>query len=753
MAVRTSTQAGNLSNSATWGGSSFADGDQIVATHAITVDVAAIFHTSPIGVPDSAPSLAIAAGGSLAAQTWRVCYSHVGSDGSESARSLTANIATTGGSPRIVVTLPALPTNVASYNVYMSSANGGTFNRQLAAVGAGAHNIDTNSTATPFPTSVYAIRLSGGGRLAINANATIRGPVLLEGTTTDSDIIVTQAAGVTVEFDASGAVNNDFGYLVITGTANGRDCLYWQVNGTSGSRCAIRSNAGGGNTAIGDGYGTAVGDFDGEYCDIDRIGTANRPAILSSASAATFRLLLSNVNFLDCGELAQNNSLNAASQFSLVNVTHRRPLGTHSLNMAGATTTPSDVRQIKGCVFEGEITLGLEGMVLGGTTPGEENIFLRFPVSAGNQRTSAAITAFLRKPETSSTYRMGDWDECMMVADGSTYDGAGGYSAKADLVNVHWSSPLGGPTGTYRVDRSVFESFGSDEQGDVDYGANNNNYSSVFEYCLGVPCDQDSGDPFMVGTLATLNGGTGVACKYNHNTWYSSGAGAIALAEGGSGFAGMLDELQSNILWAHTQSVSSTSFSRWTYCPTAINNVTTKTANMVNHAKVDYNCRYRTFAGSGTDTVLGAYTDGGLLGKSYHHYDTTGNPIGANDLTEDPQFVDDTRRFWTWVRDELCGGTHPLTGSPDRKDWQAYGLYLLSLKNEPLHADYNADATFANYKAYVRAGFAPTNVALQDSGHDSVTRGAVEGVFGSSVPTLDQGMLTGGLATLGGGLI
>ena len=38
-------------------------------------------------------------------------------------------------------------------------------------------------------------------------------------------------------------------------------------------------------------------------------------------------------------------------------------------------------------------------------------------------------------------------------------------------------------------------------------------------------------------------------------------------------------------------------------------------------------------------------------------------------------------------------------------------------------------ANIADLIAYVKAGFAPTNTALRNAGHDGVTIGAVEGVF------------------------
>jgi hypothetical protein len=67
VALRTSTQAGNLSNAATWGGSAFVDGDYVSIGHAVTQDVDAIYGDSPsdtttIVIDITAGSFSVAAG-------------------------------------------------------------------------------------------------------------------------------------------------------------------------------------------------------------------------------------------------------------------------------------------------------------------------------------------------------------------------------------------------------------------------------------------------------------------------------------------------------------------------------------------------------------------------------------------------------------------------------------------------------------------------------------------------------------------
>lgn len=720
MAVRTSSQNGNWSASSTWGGSAApGSGDKAIVNHVVTVDVATTVGESATGIPTVAPVLAKTTGGSLPTATYTVRYTTVTSGGAESSASAAVTITTDATNNRIQVTLPALPAGVASYKIY--AQNSASVLLQLSGLTtAGPHNIDSIAGGAAYADN-YAIRVgTSAGRLIVNADLTIKGDLALEGNTTASSVSLTQAAGVTIQFDGSGAT---YGYTVTSSLTNGNSSMAWKANGVLGNICTFQTVGGNANAVFQLLQRTQSGDLDLAYTTVKNIGTSARDCWTVAADASS-RVLLDHVIFDGCGQFSTASALTAGAKFSLTNCTWKNSLSTRNVNMVtgGASLSGGGIRLIQHCVFDKIVRFNPLSMTWDG------QVCMQMPGTPGSARTPAAMTnSLFRSITNSSAYRIGDWDECVMVIDASTYNNAGGYSAKADMSNGHWTTPETGPGGTYRVDRTIFESFGSDGVGDVDYGPNTLNFNSVFEYCIGVPEDRDSGNEYGPGTLTTLNGWSGAACKYNHNTWYLGGQGAIALAEGGNGYANMCDELQSNLFWNRNRGAeSSTTFNRITYCPVKINNFTGLTEGQVNESKVGYNCRYNLYTGGGTETLGGAYTDGGRLGGSYHHYDTSGVSFTANDKTANPQFVDDTRRFWTWVRDVLCSGVHPLTGSPDRKDWQAYGLYLLCLMNEPNHADYKAAATIANYKAYIRAGFAPQNAVLQNAGHDGITIGAVE---------------------------
>lgn len=731
MATKTTTQAGPISDAATFGGSAFNAGDNLVVNHALTIDVASICGNSPIGAPQTAPILTKTAGGALSALTYFVAYTHVDAGGNESDLTSTViSLATDATNNRLVVTLPTLPSGVSSYNIY-ALTSGATYFRQLTGVSGGANNIDTFSSVTAYA-PIYACRVNNAnGRLIINANLTCKGSVGLDGTTVLTDVIVTQAAGTVVEFDASAAPNTTFGYQVhLGGFTNARKSIFWKINGTGNSRCALRSNAGGGNAYF-VARTTETGIVDWSYVDITRMGTAALN-LISIAGGGTFAVTINLIGciFDTCGRFGDTISMNVATNFTVQNTTWKNTLHATECFRQGSTATPvTGVRIWSGNVADKSTIFSLAGLTLGGSNTADVNIFLNMPLSSGTStRTPAASqNNFFRYTGVSSAFRLGDWLENVMVVDGNTYNGSGSATAKADLANPHWTTPTGGTNGTYLVTSCIFESFGADDTGDVDYGPNTASGNSSFSYCIGVPEDTNIvGTQHSVGTLVTLNGFSGASCKYNHNTWFVGGQGAIALAEIGTGFAGCVDELQSNIFWNNDRGAEgSATFNRITYEPSHIASLSAGgiVANMVNVAKCGHNCRYRLFTGSGTDAILGPYTDGGMLGHSYHHYSTIGT-FGTTDVTADPQFVDVTVRFWTWVK-SIAGATLPGIAVPDRKDYQAWGLYKLSLKNEPLHVDYDSRYTLVAYKTFIRAGFTPSNTALLGMAHDGTDIGAM----------------------------
>lgn len=97
---------------------------------------------------------------------------------------------------------------------------------------------------------------------------------------------------------------------------------------------------------------------------------------------------------------------------------------------------------------------------------------------------------------------------------------------------------------------------------------------------------------------------------------------------------------------------------------------------------------------------------------------------GASATTGGPKFVDPTRNAMTWQTTKGVG-----SGSPTKTTLFAEIAKCNDDSGRTLTGTLSAN--IADLIAYVQAGFAPTNTALKNAGHDGVTIGAVEGVWPS----------------------
>jgi len=444
--------------------------------------------------------------------------------------------------------------------------------------------------------------------------------------------------------------------------------------------------------------------------------------------------------------------------FTLDNCTHHS-LGAN-LAMAGSALTPAAARRLKGCVFLGLTQTTANGLSVGGPNAGDETLFLgSFPNETSfTSRTTLFQNALIRHTSGPSTtyealsgWRMGDWDEVAILCDASDFDGLGRYTTKRSDRNAHWTTPAGGPNGTYAVTNSMCESFGMDSDdrtqdasdGDFDYGPTAGANSRFYKFLM-IPQDRDSspGNPSSPADTATNMAGTG--STYDHCTCYNGQQGMIALCESTSpGTAGQITSLKSNIVWNYPANAAG-AFNLVAYIdnPTYNGSPGTFTNDIVAGGAADYNCLFH---------VNTAVTTGGNPGYKFQ-LGSGSTPPGVHDFVNvDPQFADPTVRMWKWVKsllgtnvipapasggstltvadDTKMGGQTAGNASPPATGWRdycAWGLYKMSLKNEPTHPDYDARYTLAAYKAFVRAGFVPHNLTLKNAGHDGVTVGAFD---------------------------
>jgi hypothetical protein len=106
--------------------------------------------------------------------------------------------------------------------------------------------------------------------------------------------------------------------------------------------------------------------------------------------------------------------------------------------------------------------------------------------------------------------------------------------------------------------------------------------------------------------------------------------------------------------------------------------------------------------------------------------------LGANDVNVDPGFVDPNRSFWSWA---VAQGSSATTISGKVSD----GLTFLRLDPTLIRS---------SLIPYIQAGFAPTNAALANAGHDGVTIGAMEMASNTFDETASGGARPGGTAAV-----
>jgi hypothetical protein len=134
----------------------------------------------------------------------------------------------------------------------------------------------------------------------------------------------------------------------------------------------------------------------------------------------------------------------------------------------------------------------------------------------------------------------------------------------------------------------------------------------------------------------------------------------------------------------------------------------------------EYNCKHATQSGTFTpyNTVLG--NDGSL---------------GANDITQDPQFVDINVGIAAW--DTSLGEAGTLANAFEEM------VKLNGWDKDGNPAAFNSNYTVANLLAYIRAGLTPQNSALDGTGYGRDDIGAVSFSVSPSTSNLMPGLVRG----------
>ena len=507
--------------------------------------------------------------------------------------------------------------------------------------------------------------------VATDKKLTLRGDVSLD----SASATFALSAGVTLEFDASQASDpTNQQYRVVLGLTHYYYNAILKCNGTSGNRCTVQSNAGGGNGYLW-GNGTRYsGVIQADYTDFKDIGDATfplgRPYLYGSAGVAFY---LKHCTFDGCGCVGATGTYgvyntHADADFEIEDCNFANGLGTYDLRFAQAAVRNTGIWSFQRNAFE----TGPQ-MAGGGGCTFDDNL-----LGGGTSfATNFNPTSF----DGNLFYKTGGDHNWYFSASNS-------YIVNTDSTNPHNIS-VGGVGGRNQtMDGLVMDTPNGATTGDGIIGAAPASAVTVtIKNVLNLP--NHSGE--MGCNLSSYAGGANLTVSINHCTSY----GGVRVGETYNAHAGMVSSLKSSIYWADgVQTVYK------------IDNANgAPNDDVVSAANADYNSGYGLTAGSES--------------KGYNT-PMTGTP-GANDVEEDPQFVDDTRNIKTW--DTSLGGAGSVANAITE---------LFKLNTTGFDSNY----TIAALMTYVRNGFKVQNANLEDAGHDSVTIGAMAFQAAGSPPPL-----------------
>ena len=205
------------------------------------------------------------------------------------------------------------------------------------------------------------------------------------------------------------------------------------------------------------------------------------------------------------------------------------------------------------------------------------------------------------------------------------------------------------------------------------------------------------------------NAGTNAPAQYGRGIIFNEGSTTTAASHP----AGTFSEFKSNLVW--TTDISFPSFMTANHGSAG---ALTGIDNILDPAGATNNGWYN-LALAATNIFAVGKTN---VGTPYAVQTTVTVP-GLNDvlLPAAPTFVDSTRNLITWYRTKA--------GLSGRTDAQAPADSTAAIALMKAVNDDGADATYtpANLRTWVRAGWAPTTVALKNAGHDGLDIGAVPG--------------------------
>ena len=506
--------------------------------------------------------------------------------------------------------------------------------------------VDVNTTVGDSPNpAANVITINGTGTLTVANGVTLT----IKGCYRGEDGNFTLGAGSVVEFQVPSGLR----YWFRTGAANA-DTGKLIINGTSGSRAAFRSSSGAGIAYIDSQGFTGNSLIQAEYCDFTRIGDATEDFAEPYCNASGHDFYLRYCTATSCGELDTAVAVNTNASFELLDT---KWLTTVASKCAVLDNTAAPAmgksRSVIGCSFDKPIDIfAAISWTITNTYFADS-----FAATAGSGSWTLFEDNFIAKTTQPVTTVYGNVTDC--------------FAYKHSVTNPHF---LGMTTARgLTVSGCVFEHGGSDEQGDC---LTASAASAAYSYTATGNIVLPNSTGGVSGTLMSLLGNANNTWTINHNTYIGKLGATAAIAETYTGHAGMLTSFRSNLAWHPTSA-------------TAVVLEDSGTDDAVNDYVTDlgYNGIWN---GAATLYALDVAND-------------VANDLTANDVSGDPQFVDETRDLASW--DASLGGAGTDSAA------------LARIAADPYLID--------DLVTWVKAGFVPTNSAFDGTAHDGGDIGAM----------------------------
>lgn len=753
------------------------------STNTLTIDGAQSIGTNGPNAPAAAPTVSASAGGTptnLPTGNYYVRLVAVNANGESSCSTESSILTLTNGvsTPRIV--LPALPAGGSTWSVYITNTNtgsGGITHRRYA-TGLSAGNFEPVSASWENGTVAFAsaqlltpasgIWGVGVFNLAAGAGLTAAGDLVANNTTG-----TTLGAGSTLTFSVPASQSFYWAGSITNGSVVPLIC-----SGSSGSRVTI-TKTGAGLAAL-TGFPLSPngsGFVQAQFADFSNLGSASANAINGKCYTFGTMFNMDDCTVNNCGMvvITANNQNNMQYRFLRTRVTNS--LGTYSLDIDNSIAYVSGTKQIKntttdkaircsngalGCDYQDNYFPG--AIVMSGPVVGRSWTTMRRNLYGRTESAGSVI---------STAYSVTD---CICYVFDSGIGNPHPFDPSAVNEDCTWSG-------------NVFDGLVMNYDGDWLLPTTTtpaNPYTLTITGNLYLP--NILGD--NIGTPITCYGNSKLKVTFRGNT-FTMGRQGVSFGESGgyTGYVGMWNQPYNNLAW--NPSVPPLGgFLFWDGLGTAYDAVAGSVTTPDYNGKWNFGTSWAT-AGYDATSLARGYLTGSSGGANYAF--TAGTTPGDHDVNADPQFVDHKRSLvmfdqgylgkpvgtaWAsgtsyvigdivsvttsgvWFGQTVnmrCIKDHPstatgVTGKPGNGTgaspvrwsdyWEPASCYWM---RESLLAGTTYDGTPLGgssgvsiveiARLWIRAGWAPTNTAYQNTGFGGVTIGAVPFYSAPSVST------------------